>query len=142
MRTRFGLILKITVRTKSYAPPKSRYFTKQPDSQVKLSLFSGYLPSYSLDMSKKGTNIIKLEITGKLQGHTLQNPSPHAHPCAVMPSRLSTSAHLPTSSATASSLRPMVSNCLFPECCQKRSSGKSKGVWTWRESMLGAVGAH
>ena len=47
MRTRFGLILKITVRTKSYAPPKSRYFTKQPDSQVKLSLFSGHLPSYS-----------------------------------------------------------------------------------------------
>ena len=32
---------------KSYAPPKSRYFTKQPDSQVKLSLFSEYLPSYS-----------------------------------------------------------------------------------------------
>ena len=32
---------------KSYAPPKSRYFTKQPDLQVKLSLFSGCLPSYS-----------------------------------------------------------------------------------------------
>ena len=47
MRTRFGLILKVTVRTKSYAPPKSRYFKKQPDSQVKLSLFSGCLPSYS-----------------------------------------------------------------------------------------------
>jgi hypothetical protein len=49
MRTWFGLILKITVRTKSYAPPKSRYFTKQPDSQVKLSLFSGYLPGFSQD---------------------------------------------------------------------------------------------
>ena len=49
---------------KSYAPPKSRYFTKQPDSQVKLSLFSGYLPSYSPviqtaeeDVNRRGVTI-------------------------------------------------------------------------------------
>jgi len=30
MRIRFGLILKITVWTKSYIPPKQRYFTKRP----------------------------------------------------------------------------------------------------------------
>jgi hypothetical protein len=48
MRTRFGPILKITERTKSYLRPKMRYFTKQLESQAKLSLFSGYIPNYSI----------------------------------------------------------------------------------------------
>ena len=42
----FGLILKITVRMKSYKPLKQRYFIKQPDSRAKLSLFSGPHPNY------------------------------------------------------------------------------------------------
>ena len=46
LRTRFGLILKIMARTKSYKPLKHRYFIKQPDSQAKLSLFSGFHPNY------------------------------------------------------------------------------------------------
>ena len=46
MRTRFGLTLKITARTKSYLRPKMRYFTKQLESQAKLSLFSGSHPCY------------------------------------------------------------------------------------------------
>jgi hypothetical protein len=46
MRTRFGPILKITARTKSYLRPKMRYFTKQLESQAKLSLFSGSHPCY------------------------------------------------------------------------------------------------
>ena len=46
MRTRFGLILKITVQTKFYKPLKQRYFTKPPDSQAKLSLFPGAHPNY------------------------------------------------------------------------------------------------
>ena len=32
LRTWFGLILKITVRMKSYTHPKQCYFTKPPDS--------------------------------------------------------------------------------------------------------------
>ena len=32
LRTWFGLILKITARTKSYIHPKQCYFTKPPDS--------------------------------------------------------------------------------------------------------------
>ena len=48
MRIRFGLILKITERMKSYAPLKLQYFTKQPDSRAKLSLFSGSHPNYSI----------------------------------------------------------------------------------------------
>ena len=47
MRTRFRLILKITARTKSYLRPKMRYFTKQLESQAKLSLFSRSHPNYS-----------------------------------------------------------------------------------------------
>ena len=47
MRTRFGLILKITVWTKSYISLKKRYFAKSPESQAKLSLFSGFHPNYS-----------------------------------------------------------------------------------------------
>ena len=46
MRIRFGLILKMTERTKSYAPFNLQYFTKQPDSRAKLSLFSGFHPNY------------------------------------------------------------------------------------------------
>ena len=48
MRIRFGLTLKITERTKYYKPLKKKsYFIKQPDSQAKLSLFSGSHPNYS-----------------------------------------------------------------------------------------------
>ncbi len=47
MRIWFGLILKIMVRMKSHTPQKYRYFTKQPDSDAKLSLFSGSHPNYS-----------------------------------------------------------------------------------------------
>jgi len=47
MRIRFGLILKITERTKSYKPPKQHYFIKTPETQAKLPLFSGSHPNYS-----------------------------------------------------------------------------------------------
>ena len=47
MRIRFGLTLKITVQTKFYKPLKQRYFTKPPESQAKLSIFSGFHPNYS-----------------------------------------------------------------------------------------------
>jgi hypothetical protein len=47
LRIWFGLILKITVWTKSYKPPKQHYFVKTLESQAKLSLFSGFLPNYS-----------------------------------------------------------------------------------------------
>ena len=46
MRIWFGLILKITVRTKSYISLKKRYFAKTPESQAKLPLFSGSHPNY------------------------------------------------------------------------------------------------
>ena len=47
MRIRFGLILKITERTKSYKPPKQHYFIKTPEIQAKLPIFSGSHPNYS-----------------------------------------------------------------------------------------------
>ena len=47
MRIRFGLILKITERTKSYKPPKQHYFIKTPETQAKLPIFSGSHPNYS-----------------------------------------------------------------------------------------------
>ena len=69
MRIRFGLILKITVWTKSYAPFTLQYFIKQPDSRAKLSLFSGSHPNYSIRLNS-GTYFAQASIAATFRRFT------------------------------------------------------------------------
>ena len=81
MRIRFGLILKITERTKSYKPPKQHYFIKTPETQAKLPIFSGSHPNYSLNSTI---------IPHNLPTYTYNfnpNPKPHKTPKSIHPQK-------------------------------------------------------
>ena len=75
MRIRFGLILKITARTKSYTPFKLQYFTKRTDSQAKLSLFSGSHPNNS-DLNLQPQGPVPTDSTSELNPNIpIQTPN-------------------------------------------------------------------
>ena len=86
MRIRFGLTLKITVQTKFYKPLKQHYFTKPPESQAKLPLFSGSHPNYSIIPAEFCSAYVSL-VSFPSSGKTPARRSPFARLALLLISR-------------------------------------------------------